>query len=179
MNADQRECSMLCKIGDDLHAGTCSRWKEKVIQARKSGVYEEEPHLLSETLSASMTEQQKFGGYKALIQSAKDLGIFYDARIFCSRSNQLKVIVCLAGTHSQFNRSKYRTQDRRKLGPKFDEYSPHVSKKPDFQNLPLEYRSLIGSINVFALFKGFFPAESTTTWGAGQVASVIQTCMRN
>jgi hypothetical protein len=87
----------------------CTRWKAKAVKgpsARNHGVYVEEPRLLNETLSASMSEPQKFG------------------------------------TYSQFDRSKYKTQDRRKLGPKFDEYSPHVPKKSDVEKLPLEYRSL-------------------------------------
>ena len=45
------------------------------------------------------------------------------------------------GTQSQFDRSKYKTQDQRKLGPKFDDYSPHVPQKSDLEKLPLEYRS--------------------------------------
>lgn len=47
------------------------------------------------------------------------------------------------GTQSQFDRSKYKTQDQRKLGPKFDDYSPHVPKKSDLEKLPLEYRKMM------------------------------------
>jgi hypothetical protein len=47
------------------------------------------------------------------------------------------------GTHSRFDRSKYKTADRRMLGPKFDEYSPHLPTKSDLEKLPLEYRSLV------------------------------------
>ena len=41
-----------------------NRWKDRAVQRRKCrshGVYVEEPHLLPETLSASMSESQKFG----------------------------------------------------------------------------------------------------------------------
>jgi hypothetical protein len=47
----------------------------------------------------------------------------------------------LAGAQSKFDRSKYRTHDRRTLGPKFDDYSPHLPKTSDLDKLPLEYRS--------------------------------------
>jgi hypothetical protein len=54
-----------------------------------------------------------------------------------------------AGTYSQFDRSKYKTEDRRILGPKFDEYSPHLPQKSDVEKLPLEYRCDPGTCDSF------------------------------
>ena len=115
-----------------------NRWKDRAVQRRKCrshGVYVEEPHLLPETLSASMSESQKFGTLCTHVWLLKNL-----ANGSTSKTENSRLLHIFTGTHSQFDRSKYRTHDRRKLGPKFDEYSPHVPKTSHIEKLPLEYR---------------------------------------
>ena len=99
------------KVGVEECFDNYSWWKDKfvrppVLRERHHGVYVQEPHLLTETQAASLSDYRKFG------------------------------------THSRFNRSKYRTRGC-DLGPKFDEYSPHVPKPSDLENLPLEYKKII------------------------------------
>jgi len=53
-----------------------SWWKDKSVKGHNTnshGVYAEEPHLLSATLSASMSEPQKFGTYFAVAMPATEI----------------------------------------------------------------------------------------------------------